>query len=301
MQPILTFDSILGQSQAITLLEAGLRRNRIAPAYLFYGAAGVGRKLTALAFINCLIQGSDRSHPDLLWVEPTYLEKGKMLTVTEAIAAGVQKRAAPQVRLEQIRQLSDFLAHSPVRSDRLVVVIEGAETMAESAANGLLKTLEEPGNATIILIAPTLNSLLPTLISRCQLIPFRRLSNQDLETILEQNGYPNLPIAILALAQGSPGAAIDGYAQYQAIASELLQSLEKLPKNPRQALTLAKQVSKDLDFEVQIWLLEYLQQQLWRSHHNSLILTRLEQARQQLQGYVQPRLVWEVLLLDLLI
>jgi DNA polymerase-3 subunit delta' len=201
--------------------------------------------------------------------------------------------------LEQIRQLTDFLSHAPVRSDRLVVVIEGAETMAESAANGLLKTLEEPGNATIILIAPTLSSLLPTLISRCQLIPFRRLSDQDLAKILDQNGYANLPDAVLGLAQGSPGAAINGYTQYNAIASELLQSLEKLPRSPRQALTLAKQISKDLEFEVQIWLLEYLQQYLWRSLHNSQILTRLEQARQQLQGYVQPRLVWEVLLLDL--
>lgn len=295
-----SFSSILGQSQAITLLQAGLKRDRVAPAYLFYGAPGVGRKLTAKAFIQALFQRSELNHPDLLWIEPTYLEKGKMLTVTEAIAAGLQRRAAPQVRLEQIRQLTDFLNHSPVRSNRLVIVIEAAETMAEAAANGLLKTLEEPGNATIILIAPTLTSLLPTLISRCQSIPFRRLSNEDLATVLEIAGYENLPQEILALAQGSPGAAINAYSQYQVIAPELLQALEKLPRSPRQALTLAKQVSKDLDFEVQIWLLDFLQQSLWRSHANSQILTRLEQAAKQLQGYVQPRLVWEVLLLDLI-
>jgi DNA polymerase III subunit delta' len=300
MKMINPFHSILGQSQAISLLEAGLKQNRIATAYLFYGAPGVGKSLTARAFAQALHQSDNPNHPDLLWVEPTYLEKGKMLTVTEAVAAGLQRRAAPQVRLDQIRQLTDFLVHSSVRSDRLVIVIEGAETMAESAANGLLKTLEEPGIATIILIAPSLNSLLPTIISRCQLIPFRRLSSEDMQTVLAQADYGNLPAEVLALAQGSPGAAINAHNQYQAISTELLQSLSTLPRSPRQALTLAKQVSKDLDFEAQIWILDFLQQSLWRSHSNPQILTRLEQAAKQLQGYVQPRLVWEVLLLDLI-
>ncbi len=74
-------------------------------------------------------------------------------------------------QIEQIREITNFLSRPPLESSRSVVVIEQADTMTESAANALLKTLEEPGKATLILIAPSPSSLLPTLVSRCQHIP----------------------------------------------------------------------------------------------------------------------------------
>lgn len=69
-----------------------------------------------------------------------------------------------------------------------MVVIEQAEAMAESAANALLKTLEEPGRATLILIAPSPESILPTLVSRCQKIPFYRLDSSSLTQVLTRTG-----------------------------------------------------------------------------------------------------------------
>lgn len=309
------FSSIIGQTQAIALLKSAILRDRIAPAYLFTGTEGIGRSLVAQAFAEVLVQDpksrqrvKDRNHPDVMWVEPTYLDKGKLLTAKEAEAAGLKRRAAPQIRLEQIREVGNFLSHLPLESQRSIVIIQEAQTMAESPANGLLKTLEEPGQATIILIAPDVTSLLPTLISRCQRIPFYRLTNEQLRQVLTGVGYADLPDQILNLAQGSPGTAIAAYQQFQTINPELLRNTEQLPQTPRAALALAKQIAKDLDTESQIWLIDYLENYFWQQsalkfYSNlqvlTLIMQILEDVKQQISSYVQPRLAWEVALLKI--
>lgn len=89
----------------------------------------------------------------MLWIAPTYSHQGKLLSAAEATAAGVKRKAPPQIRIEQIREISQFLSRPPLLGDRAVIVIEQAQTMVEGAANALLKTLEEPGKATIIPIA----------------------------------------------------------------------------------------------------------------------------------------------------
>ncbi|MBW4546462.1 MAG: AAA family ATPase [Symplocastrum torsivum CPER-KK1] len=309
------FAPLVGQERAIALLEGAVARNRIAPAYLFTGSPGVGRSLAAKAFIELLF-GTDVSldkqvsiqkrlrrgnHPDVLWVEPTYLHNGIRLSATEAAEKNLKRKAPPQIRLEQIREITQFLSRSTLEASRKVVVLEQAETMAESAANGLLKTLEEPGQATLILIAPGVESLLPTLVSRCQRIPFSRLSQDNLEVVLRRTGHEailNEP-SILAIAQGSPGEAIASFEQLQAIPEELLKELTKLPKTTRKALELAQKVDKTLDTEAQLWLLDYLQHSYWHSFLSPSIIQQLEQARTYLLGYAQPRLVWEVTLLAL--
>jgi DNA polymerase III subunit delta' len=263
--------------------------------------------LAAACFLELLLgetgrrRISQRNHPDLLWVEPTYLEKGKRLTVVEAAAAGVKKKSAPIVRLEQIREITQFLSRPPLEAARSVVVIEAAETMAEPAANALLKTLEEPGQATLILLAPNIESLLPTLVSRCQRIPFYRLGELEMQQILQDSGYDEIlqHAQVLALAQGSPGAAIDHWEKLQMIPAELVQDLVTMPRTLREAMTIAKQVAKTLDSEAQIWLLDYLQQVYWQSGQvSTAVLQQLEQAKQYLQAYVQPQLVWEVTLMQ---
>jgi DNA polymerase III subunit delta' len=303
------FDRLLGQPQAVALLEQAIARDRVAPAYLFAGAAGVGKALAAVCFLQVLLGEStgrrieQRNHPDLLWVEPTYLEKGKRLTAAEAEEAGVKKKSLPIVRLEQIREISQFLSRPPLESARSVVVVESAESMPEAAANALLKTLEEPGQATIILLAPNIESLLPTLVSRSQRIPFGRLGMAEMMQVLSVTGHGDLleQPQVLALAQGSPGAAIDHAQRLAAIPAELLSGLATVPRTLREAMTIAKQVSKTLDSEAQIWLLDYLQQMYWQGGLVSVgVLGRLEQAKVQLRAYVQPQLVWEVLLMGVL-
>lgn len=302
------FASVIGQTQAVTLLTQAIDRARIAPAYLFVGVPGVGRGLTARCFAAELLGGSspiDRriqegNHPDLLWVEPTYLHQGKRLSAAEAAEMNLKRKAAPITRIEQVREISLFLSRPPLESSRSIVVIEQAETMAEPAANALLKTLEEPGRATIILIAPNVESLLPTLVSRAQVIPFARLSQDAIAQILQRIGQTELLQLphVMALAQGSISSAIEAHQQLEQIPAELQKELLQPPRSPRQALELARQVAQ-LELETQLWLIDYLQQRYWQQTGRSKLLEALETARRSLQAFAQARLVWEVTFLTI--
>ncbi|HEY9876775.1 MAG TPA: DNA polymerase III subunit delta' [Candidatus Obscuribacterales bacterium] len=309
------FSRLVGQNQAVELLTQAVAIDRIAPAYLFAGPNGVGRSLAARCFVELLFCGGastsqqqkvqnrlkQGNHPDLLWVEPTYLHQGQRLSASEAAALGVKRKAPPQIRIEQIREITQFLGRSPLEASRSLVVIEQAESMAEAAANSLLKTLEEPGQATLILIAPSSELLLPTLVSRCQRIPFYRLTSKDMADILIQNGHEEIAndSSVLAIAQGSPGEAIDSWQQRQAIRSDLLDQLTSSPKTPRAALELARKIDKELDTEAQLWLVDYLQHSYWEHQRQSSFVQDLEKTRQYLLNYAQPRLVWECTLLNL--
>jgi DNA polymerase III subunit delta' len=314
------FTSLIGQHQAVELLTQAVAQNRIAPGYLFIGSNGIGKSLAASCFIELLFSANlgktqsiasvqnrvrQRNHPDLLWVEPTYMNQGKRLSLKEAEEAGLKRKAPPQIRLEQVREISEFLSRPPLEAGRSVVVLEQAETMGEGAANGLLKTLEEPGKATLILIAPTLESLLPTLISRCQKIPFYRLDIPGMAQVLQQAGFGDIlsHSEVMGMAQGSPGEAIAIWQQLRSIPDDLLQKVKHLPQNLRSALELAKEIDKTLDTESQLWLIDYLQHCYWQQFLAGGIsrspLQPLEQARQYLLNYVQPRLVWECTLMEI--
>ena len=303
------FSSLIGQPSAIELLTQAHLRDRIAPAYLFAGAHGVGKRLAATGFVKILLnapsqksnsQTNLRNHPDLLWVEPTYLHQNKRYTAAEADAEGIKRKSVAIVRLDQIREITQFLSRPPLQAARSVVVIDQAETMPEAAANALLKTLEEPGRATIILIAPSVESLLPTLVSRSQRIPFYRLSQSDVVQVLTQTGHADILAQpqILDLAQGSPGDAVEQWTKLQEIPAELLTQVIRKPATIPDALRLAKQIAKTLDTESQIWLIDYLQQIWWKSATASpVLLQQLEQAKAYLKAFVQPQLVWEVTLM----
>jgi DNA polymerase-3 subunit delta' len=313
MSPL--FAQLVGHGQARTLLLAALEQGRLAPAYLFAGPDGVGRRLAALAFLEGVLAGIDGdealrrrlqqgNHPDLLWVEPTYLEKGQLVPRSQAEAAGVSRRSAPQLRLDQIREVSRFLGRRPLEAERCVVVLDGAEAMAEAAANALLKTLEEPGDGLLILIASAPEQLLSTIRSRCQLIPFGRLRPEEIARVLPplSGQEPQDSIELVQLAAGSPGALQEHRRHWQALpeglADRLLQLVE-VGGDPLQALELARDLSEALDGEQQQWLLQWWQQALWNRHRQAAILRRLNRLSRQLQAYVQPRLAWEVALLEL--
>ncbi|MBK1987365.1 DNA polymerase III subunit delta' [Sphaerospermopsis aphanizomenoides BCCUSP55] len=310
------FAELIGQKHAIDLLTSSVQQNRVAPAYLFVGADGVGRSLAAKCFIELLFSSCVKpeqlsilknrirqgNHPALLWVEPTYQYQGQRLTAAEAAEKGVKRKAPPVIRLEQVREITQFLSRPPLEAPRNMVVLEQAETMAESAANALLKTLEEPGQATLILIAPSPESVLPTLVSRCQKIPFYRLDTASVAEVLTKTGnaeilqYPE----ILNLAAGSPGSAISAYQQLQTISSDLLQQVTKIPVSYRNALELGQKIDKELETESQLWLIDYLQQYYWQQVHKPSIIEQLEKTRKNLLSYAQPRLVWECTFLSML-
>lgn len=318
------FASLVGQDQAKTLLNRAVALARIAPGYLFVGPDGTGKALAATGFAALLLRSEanavrdgmraeadvilarrirDRNHPDLLWVEPTYLNQGKLLTASEAAETGLNRKGLPRIRLEQIREITRFLSRPALESPRAVVVIEQGERMAEAAANALLKTLEEPGRASIILMAPDQQSLLPTIISRTQAIPFRRLNPEQMAQVLQQTGCGEVlgSAEVMAIAQGSPGRAMGSWQQLQQLqadAPELLAQVGQVPTTRRAALELAREISQLLDTEAQLWLLDYLQHRYWPQGIGSAdTLATLEKARRHLAAFVQPRLVWEMTLL----
>jgi DNA polymerase-3 subunit delta' len=277
------------------------------------GSSGVGRSLTARCFLELLFTKKNQdialirskiekgNHPDLLWVQPTYQHQGKLFSAQEAAEKGLKRKAPPIIRLEQIREITQFISRPPLEALRNLVVLEQAETMAESAGNALLKTLEEPGKSTLILIAPTPDSLLTTLVSRCQKIPFYCLNKANLSQVLRLSGHSeilNHP-TVLNIAAGSPGKAIEAYQQMQNIPLDLLLSCTQPPKTYRSALELAKQIDQELDNEAQLWLVDYLQHSYWQNWRQASIIQQLEKTRKALLSYAQPRLVWECMFLSL--
>jgi DNA polymerase-3 subunit delta' len=305
------FDGLVGQPLAVDLLEAALQQKRLAPAYLFAGPEGVGRRLAALRFLEGVLSEGvgcerarrrleDRNHPDLVWIEPTFQHQGRLLTREEAVEAGVNRRTPPQLRLEQIRGVRRALGRQPVESPRGMVVIESTEAMAEAAANALLKTLEEPGHGLLILLTAAPERLLSTIRSRCQLIRFVRLGLPSVAEVLRRlDAVEQDPPELLAMAAGSPGAVLEHRNRWAALPTELMPRLRHLPNEPMQALALARDVCEALDSEQQLWLINWWQQSLWTSSRDVESLKRLETLRRHLLSFVQPRLAWEVALLDL--
>jgi DNA polymerase-3 subunit delta' len=115
------FSALVAQNQAVELLIRSVQKNRVAPAYLFLGSEGIGRSLAAGCFVELLFNHNlkypqtslnqriqKRNHPDFLWVEPTYLHQGQLLTPSAAKAVGLKRKSPPQVRLDQIREVSRF-------------------------------------------------------------------------------------------------------------------------------------------------------------------------------------------------
>jgi DNA polymerase-3 subunit delta' len=284
------FPSILGQPLALSLLSRAIASHSLAPAYLFTGEAGIGKATTAKAFCQILLE-CDRldPHPDCLWVEPTYLQQEQLIPVSMALQQGLSCRQSPQIRIEQIREVNQFLSLS---SQRKVVVVESAEFMLPGAANAFLKTLEEPGNrTTIILTTNHSERLLPTLLSRCQVIPFLPLSQENLRQVLSQRGNGDMAEAIVAMAQGSPGQAIALWNSLKSLQSSIL--------NPRisklsEALSLAREVGS-LPLETQLLVADYWQVYGWQHRHREWV-ERLEALKQQLLK-ASPQLVWEVALI----
>ena len=163
------FERIPEQDEAKRLVAAALADGP-AHAYLFHGPAGVGKRSMALAFAEVLLRDGcvrvgRRAHPDLYVLEPL----------------------GDQIRIDPIRELRRDLHMRPFEADRRVYLIFCAHLMNEDAADALLKDLEEPpAYATLILVADELGPLPETIRSRCQLVPFRRLSERAVRREVER-------------------------------------------------------------------------------------------------------------------
>ena len=312
------FEYIYGQDLAVNILKAAIAKEHIPPAYLFSGPEGVGRKKTAKVFIKAILeknknQESTRrkiegnNHPDLLWIEPTYIFQGKVLSQAKARSESINIKSPPQIRLNQIKEIIEFLGKKPFESDRSIVIIEDIERINESASNALLKTLEETNTGLFILITQRPEKLLSTIRSRCHFVPFSRLKDNEVKKIInklkldqEIDHIPNeIMKELLDFSYGSPGRYLINLKYWLSISDQLRKKLEMNLANQIELLKLAKEITDELDIEQQLWLIDFQQHRYWIKEKDSNTVKRLEELRRQLLKYVQPRLAWEITLLEL--
>ena len=312
------FQNICGQDLAIKILKSAISKEHISHAYLFSGPEGVGRKKTAKIFIKSILDKNqekkstkrkinNNNHPDLLWVEPSYIVQGQSISQTKAKLDGMSMKSPPQIRLNQIKEIIEFLGKKPFESERSIVIIEDIERINESASNALLKTLEDTNTGLFILITQRPEKLLSTIRSRCQLVPFIRLNEnyfkkiiQKLEVAEEIDEITNETIKeLIDFSHGSPGRYLINLQFWLGISSSLRQKLEIKFDNQIELLKLAKEITDELNIEQQLWLVDFEQNRVWIKKNNSNIVKKLEDLRKQLLNYVQPRLAWEVTLLEI--
>ena len=202
----MSFNSVIGQQEAVEILQDEIKKDRISHAYLFSAKKGCGKSKLAFEFakasfcevseldscgscINCR-KMDHQNHPDY-----------KLISVLEGKSA---------ISINQIRELKKEIAYKPYDSDHKIYVIEAAEKMTKEASNSLLKTLEEPPSfATIILLAEDSGKLLPTIVSRCQQIQLRNVSQHKIKELLLAEGLNKEQAEIISTtAAGSPGRAL---------------------------------------------------------------------------------------------
>ena len=183
----MSFSALADQPEARLLLAAAVKEGP-AHAYLFHGPAGVGKRGAAKAFAAELL-GDERRveagmHPDLFALEAL----GDM------------------IRIDEIRALHRDLHMRPFEAERRVYVIADAHLLNDDAADALLKDLEEPPPyAVIVLVADELGPIPPTIRSRCQLVPFRRLPGRVIRELLAERAPGLSENEARALARVSGG------------------------------------------------------------------------------------------------
>lgn len=200
----MTFDDIFGHRQPIEILRNALASDRIPHAYLFYGMEGVGKRTTAALFAQALActgpgapcnacpscrKAGRRNHPDIITVIPD----GQF------------------IKIGAVREVQQQMAFRPSEGRRRVFIVAEADRMNAPAANALLKTLEEPSPANILLLTSSRPHALPqTILSRCQQLRFTPLANDEVARYLTQReGLAAAPAAVLAAsAGGSIGRAL---------------------------------------------------------------------------------------------
>lgn len=227
-------------------------------AVLLHGLRGVGKKSLALDFAEALLCSTPLadghscgqceecklttafSHPDLRWVLPQALaerllpqaqDEDQATAVTAAAEPGEgdgkPTKASREIRVDQVRALSDFLGIAAYRGGQRVVVLAPAEAMNAIAANTLLKMLEEPPPATMfVLVSDALDDVLPTIRSRCVLVQVPVPGARACLPWLAEQGVAE-PAAALALASGAPLAAL-AEASEESIAPEASAALYRM-------------------------------------------------------------------------
>ncbi|WP_204137223.1 DNA polymerase III subunit gamma/tau [Halomicronema sp. CCY15110] len=217
-----TFTELVGQDAIAQTLSHALEQQRIAPAYLFCGPRGTGKTSSARILaksLNCLTQTEPNPHPCGQCEVCRGISNGSILDIVEIDAAS-------NTGVDNIRELIERAQFAPVQCRFKVYVIDECHMLSTAAFNALLKTLEEPPEHVIFVLATTdPQRVLPTIISRCQRFDFRRIPLEamvgHLQAIAQKEAIEITEDAVRLVAQIAQGGLRD--------AQSLLDQLSLLP------------------------------------------------------------------------
>ena len=214
-----TFRSVVGQKSLTTTLKNAIQSNKLAHAYLFCGPRGVGKTSCARIFaktINCLNPTAD----------------GEACNACESCRAFNEQRsyniheldAASNNSVDDIRTLIDQVRIPPPIGKYKVFIIDEVHMLTTAAFNAFLKTLEEPPHHALFILATTeKHKVLPTILSRCQIYDFSRISIADmvehLQYVSSQEGVTAEPEALNVIAQKADGCMRDALSIFDQVVS----------------------------------------------------------------------------------
>lgn len=237
------FENIVGNNKIKESLKNAVKSNNVSHSYLFIGKAGVGKKLFAKDLakkVMCLgsnydaqdnVLRSTRDNKEKVESENLSLEFDNCDSCIKFDANSnpdfsIIVPDGKSIKIEQIRDLQARILEKPISSNKKVYIIDDADTMTEESQNCLLKTLEEPPEyAMIILIASNENRMLQTIKSRCVIIRFEDLTNEEISQILHTNDQD-----IIRLCEGSVVKA-DTISEKREMFAQLKNIVDYLSKN----------------------------------------------------------------------
>ncbi|MFQ2077494.1 DNA polymerase III subunit gamma/tau [Aeromonas veronii] len=203
-----TFEQVVGQQHVLTALTNALDQGRLHHAYLLSGTRGVGKTTIARILaksLNC--EKGISSHPCGVCDTCREIDQGNFVDLLEIDAAS-------RTKVEDTRELLDNVQYRPARGRFKVYLIDEVHMLSRHSFNALLKTLEEPPPYVKFLLATTDPQKLPiTILSRCLQFHLKSLDQtqiaKQLEWVLDQEGQPFEPRALLALAKAADGSMRD--------------------------------------------------------------------------------------------
>lgn len=201
------FEEVAGQKEIVKTIKTSLRNGKTSHAYLFTGPRGVGKTTLARLIakgVNCLENG--------ITDEPCNRCKNCLAINNGTFLDMVEIDAASNRGIDEIRQLKEKINYQPVKGRKKIYIIDEVHMLTKEAFNALLKTLEEPPEHVIFILATTeADKILPTIISRCQRYDFKTLSLNDMKEQLRfigKNEGVDIPDDVLELIYESSGGSV---------------------------------------------------------------------------------------------